>query len=168
MNRDLASVLTSMLTGLVFGVGLLVSGMANPAKVQNFLDVAGNWDPSLAFVMGGAIAVTLPGFAWLRSRRAPWFGDAFRWPTATDLDARLLGGAALFGVGWGLGGFCPGPALTALPLAASGTLLFVPAMLVGFMLGKYFQHTLEARRLEAGRRTGMMGATPGATSTGIR
>ena len=132
-------------TGLVFGLGLIISGMTNPAKVQNFLDFTGNWDPSLAFVMGGAIAVTLPGFAWIKRYPRPLFSDVFRWPTATDLDARLLGGAALFGVGWGLSGFCPGPALTALPIGATGTLVFVPAMLIGFMLVKL----RPAQRLDA-------------------
>ena len=105
--------------------------MANPAKVQNFLDLFGSWDPSLAFVMGGAIAIATPGF-WLARRRAkPLFGDAFHLPVRTDLDARLMTGAAIFGVGWGLVGFCPGPAITALTLAeptgAVGTLVFVPA-----------------------------------------
>ena len=109
----------ALLSGLVFGIGLIVSGMADPAKVLNFLDVFGTWDPSLAFVMGGAIAVTAPGFAWLfRSRQTPYFDSTFRVPTRNDLEPKLLTGAAIFGVGWGLGGFCPGPALTALPLAA--------------------------------------------------
>ncbi len=124
--------LFALLSGLVFGIGLIVSGMANPAKVLNFLDVFGTWDPSLAFVMGGAIAVTAPGFAWLfRSRQTPYFDSTFRVPTRNDLEPKLLTGAAIFGIGWGLGGFCPGPALTALPLAASGTLIFVPFMLGG-------------------------------------
>ncbi len=130
------AVLAALLTGLIFGLGLIISGMANPAKVQNFLDVAGSWDPSLAFVMGGAIAVTLPGYRLLRRRSGPLFGDRFVWPGKTDLDPRLITGAAIFGVGWGLGGFCPGPALTALPIADTGTLIFVPAMLAGIVLAK--------------------------------
>lgn len=126
--------LSALLAGLIFGVGLLISGMANPAKVLNFLDLFGSWDPSLAFVMGGAIAVTLPGYALLRRRAQPLFANAFQWPTKTDLDGRLLGGASLFGIGWGIGGFCPGPALAALPLAAPGTLIFLPAMLAGIVI----------------------------------
>ncbi|WP_457939756.1 DUF6691 family protein [Mesorhizobium sp. 10J20-29] len=130
--------LFALLSGLAFGFGLIISGMSDPAKVSNFLDVMGTWDPSLAFVMGGAIAVTGPGFAWLtRSRARPFFDDKFRLPTATDLDLKLLTGASIFGIGWGLGGFCPGPALTALPIAATGTLIFVPFMLGGMWLARH-------------------------------
>ncbi|MFW8594315.1 DUF6691 family protein [Cribrihabitans neustonicus] len=127
----------ALLSGLVFGLGLILSGMANPAKVLNFLDLFGTWDPSLAFVMGGAIAITAPGFALLtRNLQKPLFDSQFRIPTRTDLDPKLLTGAALFGVGWGLGGFCPGPALTALPIGATGTLIFVPFMLAGMWLAR--------------------------------
>lgn len=122
--------------GLIFGLGLLISGMANPLKVQNFLDVFGHWDPSLAFVMGGAIAITLPGYHWLGKRAKPFVTSAFHWPNRSDIDTRLIAGSSLFGVGWGLGGFCPGPALTALSFLATGTLVFVPAMLAGFVLAK--------------------------------
>ncbi|MFW8636468.1 DUF6691 family protein [Cribrihabitans pelagius] len=125
----------ALLSGLIFGLGLILSGMANPAKVLNFLDLFGSWDPSLAFVMGGAIAVTAPGFALLTNRlQKPLFDNEFRIPTRTD--PKLLTGAALFGVGWGLGGFCPGPALTALPIGATGTLIFVPFMLAGMWLAR--------------------------------
>lgn len=120
--------------GLIFGLGLIISGMADPAKVQNFLDMFGTWDPSLAFVMAGAIAVTMPGF-WLITRRTkPFFHHSFHFPTRQDLDGRLLTGAAIFGVGWGLGGFCPGPALTALSVGATGTIAFVVTMLAGMAL----------------------------------
>lgn len=120
--------------GLTFGLGLIISGMADPAKVQNFLDMFGTWDPSLAFVMAGGIAVTMPGF-WLITRRTkPFFHHSFHFPTRQDLDGRLLTGAAIFGVGWGLGGFCPGPALTALSVGATGTVAFVVTMLVGMAL----------------------------------
>ncbi len=130
--------LFALLSGLIFGLGLIVSGMANPAKVLNFLDVFGTWDPSLAFVMGGAIAVTAPGFALLfRNRQTPMFDSKFRVPTRTDLEPKLLTGAAIFGIGWGLGGFCPGPALTSLPVAATGTLVFVPFMLVGMWAARH-------------------------------
>ena len=127
----------ALVSGLLFGLGLIVSGMSDPAKVLNFLDVFGTWDPSLAFVMGGAILVTAPGFAWLtRNRSQPLFASRFRIPTDTRVDPKLLSGAAIFGVGWGLGGFCPGPALTALPIAATGTLVFVPFMLGGMWLAR--------------------------------
>lgn len=128
---------STLVAGLLFGTGLILSGMANPAKVQNFLDLFGTWDPSLAFVMGGAILVTMPGF-WLAQKRAkPFFHDVFHLPTRTDFDARLILGSATFGVGWGLGGLCPGPALTALPLASTGTSIFVLSMLAGMVIAKY-------------------------------
>ncbi len=129
--------LMTLSAGLLFGIGLILSGMGNPAKVQNFLDLFGTWDPSLAFVMAGAIIVTMPGFWLVQKRETPLFHDAFQFPTRTDLDVRLITGAATFGVGWGLSGFCPGPALTSVPLAASGTLIFVLAMGVGMIVAKY-------------------------------
>lgn len=127
--------LLGFLAGLVFGVGLVMSGMSDPAKVLNFLDVLGPWDPSLAFVMGGASATAFLGFrlAWRRER--PIVMERFDLPRTTTIDRPLLAGAMLFGIGWGVGGFCPGPAWTALPLAAPGTLAFLPAMLVGLWLG---------------------------------
>jgi uncharacterized membrane protein YedE/YeeE len=130
-------IFSTLFAGLLFGTGLILSGMANPAKVQNFLDLFGTWDPSLAFVMGGAIMVNMPGFWLVQKRTKPLFHDVFHLPTRTDFDTRLVVGAATFGIGWGLGGFCPGPALTALPLAATGTLWFVPAMLIGMVVAKY-------------------------------
>lgn len=130
--------LMALLAGLVFGFGLLLSGMANPAKVLNFLDVAGHWDPSLAFVMAGAIAVTLPGYKLLRGWKAPLFSDTFHWPGATAIDRRLVTGAVLFGVGWGLGGLCPGPAIVAVPMLAPGVLVFFVAMVAGLALARRF------------------------------
>jgi uncharacterized membrane protein YedE/YeeE len=121
--------------GLVFGLGLVISGMSNPAKVLNFLDVFGTWDPSLAFVMGGATVTTYIGYRLAWKRPAPVLTEGFQIPTNRTIDAKLLTGAALFGLGWGIGGFCPGPAWTALPMMAPGTLLFIPAMLVGLWLG---------------------------------
>lgn len=127
--------LTALLAGLVFGLGLLVSGMADPAKVLGFLDLAGAWDPSLAFVMGGAIAVALPAFTLARKRRnALLTGEPMQLPTATRIDKRLLGGALLFGIGWGLAGFCPGPALVALGMGLDQALVFVLAMLGGMVV----------------------------------
>ena len=135
----------TLISGLLFGFGLLLSGMADPAKVQNFLDLFGTWDPSLAFVMGGAIAVTMPGFWLVIRRNKPFFNEVFHLPSRTDLDARLITGAAIFGVGWGLGGFCPGPAITALPLAAEGTLIFVATMLTGMAASKYVLQRRDGR-----------------------
>lgn len=129
--RAALSVLVHLAIGLLFGVGLVVSGMADPAKVLNFLDLAGSFDPSLAFVMGGAVLVAFVGFRLALARPAPLLAARFHLPTRRDIDARLIAGPALFGIGWGLGGFCPGPAFTALGLAAPGTLVFVPAMLIG-------------------------------------
>ena len=129
--------LTTLFAGLLFGTGLILSGMANPKKVQNFLDIFGSWDPSLAFVMGGAILVTAPGFWFVQKRSTPFFHDMFHLQTRKDIDARLLTGAALFGVGWGLGGLCPGPVVTSLPFATTGVLVFVPTMLVGMSLAKF-------------------------------
>lgn len=126
--------LLGFLCGLVFGLGLVMSGMSDPAKVLNFLDVLGPWDPSLAFVMGGASITTFIGYRLVLQRPAPLAMPDYDLPTARKIDVRLLVGAALFGVGWGIGGFCPGPAWTALPLAAPGTLIFVPAMLCGMAI----------------------------------
>lgn len=125
------------LSGLVFGLGLVISGMANPAKVLNFLDLAGSWDPSLAFVMGGASVTAFIGYRLVWRRPAPALEPTFDVPTNTRIDRPLITGAALFGIGWGIGGFCPGPAWTALPLLAPGTLVFLPAMLVGLWIGSH-------------------------------
>lgn len=125
------SLLVNLALGLLFGVGLIVSGMSNPAKVLNFLDLAGTFDPSLAFVMGGAVLVAFVGFRLVLVRERPLLAPRFQLPSRSDIDTRLIVGPALFGIGWGLGGFCPGPVFTALSLAAPGTLAFVPAMLVG-------------------------------------
>jgi hypothetical protein len=126
----------NLLAGLVFGLGLLISGMANPAKVQNFLDLAGGFDPSLIFVMAGAVVVTLVGYRFVLRRPKPLLAERFHLPAVKDIDARLVSGAALFGVGWGLSGFCPGPAITSLPLLAKGTLVFLPTMLAGIGLAR--------------------------------
>ncbi|MDB5891777.1 MAG: hypothetical protein JWP47_2608 [Polaromonas sp.] len=124
-------VFTSLLAGLVFGLGLIVSGMADPAKVLGFLDVAGRWDPSLALVMAGAIAVGIGAFAVARRRTVSFLGAEMRLPKARQLDRRLVGGGLLFGVGWGVAGFCPGPALIALGMGEGKAAVFVVAMLVG-------------------------------------
>lgn len=123
------------LSGLVFGVGLVISGMSNPAKVLNFLDLAGPWDPSLAFVMGGATATAFLGYRLVWRRSSPIVGTGFDVPGKTRIDRPLIVGATVFGIGWGIGGYCPGPAWTALALLAPGTLVFLPAMLAGLWLG---------------------------------
>jgi uncharacterized membrane protein YedE/YeeE len=127
--------LASLLAGVVFGLGLVISGLANPAKVLNFLDVAGTWDPSLAFVMAGAVATVALGYRLVLAQPKPVYDTQFHLPAATVIDGRLLAGAAIFGVGWGLAGYCPGPAITALALLNPGTLVFVAAMLLGMRLG---------------------------------
>ena len=127
-------VFTSLLAGLVFGLGLIVSGMANPAKVLGFLDLFGRWDPSLAFVMGGAVAVASAAFFVARRRSVSLLGAALKLPTARQIDRRLVVGSALFGIGWGVAGFCPGPALVALGMGQGKALVFVAAMLAGMAL----------------------------------
>ncbi len=134
------SVIIQFAIGLLFGLGLIVAGMSNPAKVLNFLDFAaipaGTWDPSLAFVMVGAIAVTLVGFRLVFNRPQPIFGEKFHLPTASELDARIIFGPTIFGVGWGLAGFCPGPAFTALGCGTTAGLIFVAAMLIGMLAAR--------------------------------
>jgi uncharacterized membrane protein YedE/YeeE len=127
----------ALIAGLVFGAGLVLSGMADPTKVLAFLDLgaipAGGWDPSLAFVMGGALAVTVPGFAWARRQAQPIAAERFQWPQASAIDIRLILGSVVFGIGWGLAGICPGPALTLLAFDGSSALIFFAAMLAGMI-----------------------------------
>jgi uncharacterized membrane protein YedE/YeeE len=127
-------IFNALLAGLIFATGLIVSGMANPAKVQGFLDIAGNWDPSLAFVMAGAIAVGSVGFAIARRLERSLFNAPMSLPTATRIDRRLLAGSTMFGAGWGLAGFCPGPALVSAGSGEFKAMLFVIAMLVGMKI----------------------------------
>jgi uncharacterized protein len=142
--------------GLLFGAGLAISGMHDPAKVLGFLDIAaiasGGWDPSLALVMVGGLAVTLPAFWYARRRTTPVAAPAFRTPTGTAIDQRLLLGALIFGVGWGLVGYCPGPAMAALAFGATGTLLFVVALMAGMLL----QGFVAARAAMTDRRCGRL------------
>jgi uncharacterized membrane protein YedE/YeeE len=126
--------LAALFAGALFGLGLAVSGMMNPAKVIGFLDITGAWDPTLAFVMGGALLVTIPAFRLILGRQRPLLADGFALPTKSAVDGRLLGGAALFGVGWGLSGFCPGPAVAALVTGLAPVFAFVGAMMAGMVL----------------------------------
>jgi uncharacterized membrane protein YedE/YeeE len=144
------TVFTSFLAGLVFGLGLIVSGMANPAKVLGFLDLGGRWDPSLAFVMGGAIAVGAVAFAVARRRTRSLLGAAMRLPAARAIDRRLVAGSVLFGIGWGVAGFCPGPGLVAAGMGEAKALVFVAAMLAG-MVG---YELIERRRSAAAELPG--------------
>lgn len=145
------SVLVQFAIGLVFGLGLVIAGMSNPAKVLNFLDLgaisAGGWDPSLAFVLGGAIAVTFIGFKLILRRERPIFAEKFVLPSATEIDTRVVVGPAIFGVGWGLAGFCPGPAFTALGTGGNAALTFVAAMMIGMGVARWLasQSAPEAR-----------------------
>ena len=129
-----AGLLSALASGILFGLGLVISQMVNPAKVIGFLDVAGNWDPTLAVVLAGALAVAIPTFRWILKRSHPLLATSFSLPSKTDLEPRLIGGAALFGVGWGLAGLCPGPAITGLVTGALPVVAFVLAMLVGSLL----------------------------------
>jgi uncharacterized membrane protein YedE/YeeE len=132
-------VFTAFLAGLIFGLGLIVSGMADPAKVLGFLDLGGAWDPSLAFVMAGAVAVSALGFSLAMTRASSVLGAAIKLPTARDIDRRLLGGSMLFGIGWGVAGFCPGPALVAAGMGEIKALVFVGAMLVGMRIFEWIE-----------------------------
>lgn len=139
--------LSAAAVGLVFGAGIVISGMANPAKVLNFFDAFGTWDPSLLLVMASALAVTFLGYRFVLKRSAPVFGSKFHLPTKRDLDPSLIGGSALFGLGWGIAGFCPGGAIPALGSGQLTPFLFVAAMIGGILL------TNALRTVSAGRRT---------------
>src|SRR5215207_3023647 len=127
-------VISAFACGLLFGLGLIISQMVNPAKVLAFLDVFGNWDPSLAFVMAGAVTVSALGYVVARHRGAPIFAPRLEIPTRRDVDPRLISGAALFGIGWGLAGLCPGPALTSLTFGPWKVFAFVVPMVAGMSL----------------------------------
>ena len=136
MNAGKRRILFALFAGVLFGLGLALSGMTNPDKVLNFLDVAGDWDPSLALVMLAALAVATPGYAWARRRGRASCGDALQMPTNTRVDMRLLLGSVLFGLGWGIAGYCPGPALANLAHATTEAFVFVAALLAGSQLAR--------------------------------
>ncbi len=140
-------IISSILAGMIFGAGLALSDMVNPARVLNFLDIAGNWDPTLIFVMASGLAVTTLGYSVVFRRRSPVFADKFNLPTQRQIDLPLVGGAALFGVGWGLAGICPGPALTDLAILEPKVLLFVAAMLIGMILASIWRDRLSATKV---------------------
>jgi uncharacterized protein len=137
--------LASFLTGLLFGVGLIVSGMTDPSKIIGFLDLAGAWDPSLAFVMGGAVLVSAAGFRLAERRPTSFLGGMRQLPGTRGIDARLVAGSAVFGAGWGLGGFCPGPALVALGAGYDKAVVFVIAMLAGMAMYELTERRRMAR-----------------------
>ena len=138
--------LFALLAGVIFGAGLMISDMVNPARVLNFLDVAGSWDATLIFVMAGGLAVTTLGYRLTFRRGAPLFGDKFNLPTLQQIDVPLVGGAALFGIGWGLAGMCPGPALVDLAALEPKAWLFVAAMLAGMILANGWRTTASATK----------------------
>jgi uncharacterized protein len=150
-------IVAPFLCGLIFGAGLLISGMVQPAKVLAFLDIFGAWDPSLAVVMAAALAVSVPGFRLAARGAQPWLAERFVWPGISGIDAPLLAGAALFGIGWGLVGLCPGPAVESLATLSPGIIVFVAAMTAGM-----FTHSVYRRLLDqASRERPLASATDG-------
>ena len=131
------ALISSLGAGSLFGIGLWVSGMANPKKVLGFLDVTGDWDASLLLVMGGAVAVTLLAFRVVLKRSSPLFEKKFHLPEKKDIDFPLIAGSAIFGIGWGIAGYCPGPALTSLATLSAESIVFVIAMIVGGLLHRF-------------------------------
>ncbi|MGY4829731.1 DUF6691 family protein [Sphaerotilaceae bacterium SBD11-9] len=139
-----AQTAAGLLAGTVFGAGLAWSQMTDPRKVLAFLDVAGHWDPSLLFVMGGAVAFAFAGYRWVLRRSAPLFDTTFHLSLDTAIDPRLLGGAALFGAGWGLAGYCPGPAIASLAFGNAEMLWFLPALVAGIALQQWAHRPVRA------------------------
>lgn len=131
--------LISLISGIIFGIGLVVSQMINPEKVLGFLDLFGNWDPSLAFVMIGALIVSSPLFHLIKNKDKPLFAEKFDYSNNKEINNKLILGSALFGAGWGLGGLCPGPAISSIALLNINSIIFIAAMFVGFYLVKYFK-----------------------------
>jgi uncharacterized membrane protein YedE/YeeE len=134
MKNNAIHTIVALLCGTVFGIGLSISGMLNPERVQNFLDITGHWDPSLAFVLGGAVTVAFAGMSIVRRMRRPVYEKEFFLPTSRQIDGRLIIGSTIFGVGWGLGGFCPGPAIASLSVGLMPSFVFVSFMVIGMVL----------------------------------
>ncbi len=141
------TVFASFLAGLVFGLGLIISGMADPAKVLGFLDLGGAWDPSLAFVMGGAVVVAAVAFRVASTRAKSMLGEVMKLPAARTIDRRLMAGSVVFGIGWGVAGFCPGPGLVALGMGELKAIVFVGAMLVGMGVFEWIEHGRKRRAM---------------------
>ncbi len=129
----------SLLSGIIFGIGLTIAGMTNPAKIVAFLNITGEWDPSLIFVMGGAIVFTAPFFYLLRNKNKPFFSSAFQLPTNTKIDRKLIFGSSLFGIGWGMLGLCPGPAISSIAFLQPLSILFIFSMIAGFYFSIFFK-----------------------------
>ncbi len=139
---------SALLIGAIFGLGITISGMINPAKVLDFFDIAGNWNPSLAFVMGGGLVTAMIGYRLVFGKmKFPRFDSAFSLPASSTVDRQLVGGAALFGIGWGIAGFCPGGAIPALGLGYRETLIFVASVIVGIVLARFVRSRLSAPAL---------------------
>jgi hypothetical protein len=156
----MARILASFGCGLVFGIGLLISGMTEPSKVLGFLDLFGAWDATLAFVMAGAVAVASAGFALARNQSAPLLASSFAWPSRRNIDAPLLIGSAVFGIGWGLSGICPGPALVNLAGLSPPIIVFVAAMMVGMISYEFWQRRQAATDVAKNTPPGIAMATP--------
>lgn len=144
---------TALLAGVIFGFGLVLSGMLDPARVRGFLDIAGTFDPSLGFVLAGALAVSGLGYALSRRTRRPFLDEAYHLPARRDINGKLLGGAAIFGVGWGMAGFCPGPAIASLSLGLAQAFVFTAMMLAGILLHESFARGYWARAKVQGPTT---------------
>jgi hypothetical protein len=138
--------LSAFAVGLVFGIGLLISGMTDPSKIIGFLDLAGPWDPSLAFVMGGAVTVGFIAFRFARGRAAAFLGGAMRLPAARQIDRRLVLGSLVFGIGWGLAGYCPGPAVVSVGMGQDKAIIFAVAMLAGMGIYEIIERVRQRRR----------------------
>jgi uncharacterized membrane protein YedE/YeeE len=145
----MAKYIVGLVTGLIFGFGLALSGMTQPEKVLNFLDVAGNWDPSLLFVLGGAVGVTAISFRFILRRKKPVLDSRYYFSDETHIDRPLVIGAVLFGVGWGIGGYCPGPAVTLIAATSWELWAFLPAMLLGIFLQKFLTAKHEEKNVVA-------------------
>ncbi|WP_319532880.1 DUF6691 family protein [uncultured Cohaesibacter sp.] len=153
------------LIGGLFGLGITISGMANPAKVLNFFDLAGTFDPSLMFVMAGALSIAIPGYALIfRKQRKPVFDSDFQVPNSRKIDAKLVVGSAVFGIGWGIGGFCPGASIPALGLGHLSSFIFVAALIVGILIAKGLQQADVFKRLLPHRNKGAEGPLLGERS----
>lgn len=151
MNKNVFHI-AALVSGVLFGMGMAISGMIDPAKVIGFLDIAGSWNPSLAFVMGGALAVFMPSyFLLIKPRTQSVSGEEFCTPTNTKLDSKLLSGAAIFGLGWGLAGICPGPAVASLAMGNVSIVLFFVAMLAGSMLTKVVINSRETKKMKTAK-----------------